>query len=150
MKTLVADIETNGLYQNVTEIHCICIKEKGSKDVEMYYDKDISQEKTGSIQDAVKRLSKADMVVWHNGIDFDIRVIKKFFPDFKIDLTKVRDTLIRSYLSNPHRLRHFSCPATKTTIDGRKLIGPHSLENFGYIVERGKVEHEDWSRYIVV
>lgn len=147
---LVCDLEADGLYDTVTQIHCICIKRKGEKDVDSYFDDRNIRSKScirkGSILDAVRRLGDAKLVVYHNGIDYDIRVIKKFYPEFKFKPRRVRDTLIRSYLFNPHRKKHKDCPTSKTTIDGRKPIGAHSLENWGYVVGRGKVEHEDWSK----
>lgn len=148
MKTFICDIEANGLYDTVSQVHCIVIKEKGTKNVRTYYDNNRialpNLPRTGTILEGIAALEKADCVVGHNFIDYDIRVIKKLYPDFKFDIKKIRDTLIRSYLSNPHRERHPNCPPTKPTVDGRKPIGAHSLENFGYVVGRGKVEHEDW------
>lgn len=156
-ETLICDIECDGLYDNVTKIHCIAIKEKGDENVKVYYDGDIdapSGDRSssiqpdnygGSIQRGVDRLSNAGLVIGHNWIDYDARVIRKFYPEYKINTSRIRDTLLRSYLFNPGRRKHADCPVSKTTIAGRKQIGAHSLENFGYVVGRGKVEHEDWS-----
>ena len=145
---LVADIECDGLYDNVTKIHCIAMKKKDSNKVVVYHnDLGLSEDNHyGTIQDGVERLAKADLVIGHNWIDYDCRVIKKFYPNFPIGINRIRDTLLRSYLSNPGRQKHKDCPVSKETIDGRKPIGAHSLENFGYIVGRGKVEHEDWTK----
>ena len=37
MKVLVADIECDNLYDDVTKIHCICIKEKGTDHVDIIF-----------------------------------------------------------------------------------------------------------------
>ena len=93
MSVLIADIEANGLYDDVTEIHCIGIKRKGASSVQLYYDKNVTSEpKAGAISDAVELLAKAELVIGHNWIDYDCRVIKKFYPEFLINTNKIRDT----------------------------------------------------------
>lgn len=148
---LVADIEADGLYETVSKIHCIVTKDKESGNVSKFFDEELVEDgkpivSDGTISDGIDYLAKADCVVGHNWIDYDARVIRKFFPNFEIDVKKIRDTYIRSLLADPHRQRHFNCPPSKPTIAGRKMIGPHGLENWGYIVGLGKVEHEDWTR----
>lgn len=143
-KTLVVDIETDGLYEDVTQIHCIAIKEKGSSSTDIYHNSNF--EGAGTVDDAIQKIQQADLVVGHNWIDYDARIIKKLYPGFKINIDKIRDTYIRSRMFDPHRQKHPNCPVSKTTEEGRRSIGAHGLENWGYIVGRGKVEHEDWSR----
>ena len=144
---LIVDIEADGLYDNVTQIHCICIKVKGEENVSMYHNSSsIRSNASGTIEQGLQRLQNAALIVGHNWIDYDTRVITKFFPEYVTHINKIRDTLIRSYMFNPAREKHKDCPTSKTTIVGRKSIGAHSLENFGYIVGRGKVEHEDWTK----
>ena len=145
MTTLVADIEANGLFFDVTQIHCIVTKDKDTGEVKRFFGGSSSLSPDGSIEEGVKLLSSADTVVGHNWINYDAPVIRKFFPWFKIDVAKIRDTYIRSIIFDPHRSKHDKCPVSKSTIDGRKPIGAHGLENWGYVVGRGKVEHEDWS-----
>jgi hypothetical protein len=101
----------------------------------------------GSIEDGARFIQEADLVVGHNWVDYDCRVLKKLYPWFKIDLKKYADTLLLSHMLEPHRTRHFRCPPSKETIAGRRQIGPHSLENWGYEVGLGKVEYEDWETY---
>lgn len=145
---LVSDIEANGLYNEVTEVHCIVTKDKATGEVRKFFDKDIGEQPNGSIEDGVRYLSSADMVVGHNWIGYDIRVLNKLYPIiYPFTPDKVRDTYIRSLMFDPHRQKHRDCPVSKTTVDGRKQIGPHGLENWGYIVGRGKVEHEDWTKF---
>lgn len=140
---LVADIEANGLYSEVTQIHCVVTIDKATKEVKKFYE----GSPDGDIKSAVDYLNKADMVIGHNWIQYDARVLKKFYPEYIIDVKRIRDTYIRSLLFDPHREKHPRCPVSKTTVDGRRQIGPHSLENWGYVVGRGKVEHEDWTKF---
>jgi DNA polymerase I-like protein with 3'-5' exonuclease and polymerase domains len=145
---LVADIETDGLYHEVTQIHCIVAMDKDTKKVHTFFDKPLDGiTPTGSINDGVAFLSQAAHVTGHNWIDYDARVIRKFYPEFVIDVKKITDTMLRSYMFRPHMHSHPNCPASKVTPTGRKPIGPHSLENWGYFVGLGKVENEDWSTF---
>lgn len=145
MKTLVVDIEANGLYDCVTQIHCIVAKDKSTGEIKKFFDGPISASADGTVEEGARFLQTADVVVGHNWIDYDARVLRKFFPFYSIDVDKIRDTYIRSLMFDPHRAKHPNCPTSKTTVEGRRQIGPHGLENWGYIVGRGKVEHEDWT-----
>lgn len=87
MNSKVFDIEADGLLDTITTIHVIVI------DGTPYT----------NIEEAVRELEKADMIVGHNIIGFDIPAIKKFYP-FKVP--KVRDTLVLSRLAFPERQRH--------------------------------------------
>lgn len=147
---LVADIEADGFYDTVSVIHCIVTKDKESGDVKRFFDSPLRGVlPDGNIAEGVKYLAEAEMVVGHNWIDYDSRVIRKFYPSFPVDVHKIRDTYIRSLMFDPHRERHFNCPVSKVTSSGRQMIGPHGLENWGYIVGRGKVGHEDWTKLSV-
>lgn len=144
---LVADIEADNLYNDVTRIHCIVCKDVDTGKLYRFYNEDIDEEKEGSLDDAVLLLSSADVVIGHNWVDYDARVIKKFYSDFEIDVNKIIDTYLRSLMDDPHRLVHKNCPSSKVVDGVRRPIGAHSLENWGYVVGRGKVEHEDWSKF---
>ena len=62
----VFDIETDGLYADATKVHCVAIKED-DKPTKLYTD----------IAEATNRLRKADLVVAHNGVNFDLPTMKK-------------------------------------------------------------------------
>lgn len=118
---LIADIESNGLLYSATTIHCISVLEEGTDDVLHFGPSEISE--------GINVLEKADEVVWHNGIMFDIPLIHKLYG-VKLDLKKSQDTFIMSSLFEPDR------------------PGGHSVEQ--YATELGgeqKVQNEDWSQY---
>lgn len=97
MKELIFDIEANNLYQTVTKIHCIAIKEVGGNDV-MLFDPD-------HITDALNLLRSADRLIGHNIIQYDIPVIEKLYPD--IHLTRnVLDTFNLSFIQFPEYTNH--------------------------------------------
>lgn len=135
---LVVDLESNGLYNDVTKLHCIVAKDIESSRISTFVGKDLEK--------GINMLDRADSIIGHNFIDYDMRVIEKLY-NVKLDVNKIIDTLLLSHMLYPHHSRHPDCPASKETIKGRRQIGPHSLENWGYYLGEGKIEYEDWTVY---
>lgn len=131
MTRLVFDIETNGLYDEVSQLHVCCT-----------YDLDTEEEWHSTDPEEVKaKLSSATELIGHNIIDYDLPCLEKLLGWKPNDTTKITDTLILSRLGNPDR----SSPSQMAK-DGVRA-GPHSLAAWGYRVGVGKPEHEDWSVY---
>ena len=85
-KWYVFDIETDGLYDDVTKIFCIVIY-------------DVTRQQTftygpDTINDAIDSLNSADALIGHNIIFYDIPVLQKLAPNFKLNTQHVIDTLI--------------------------------------------------------
>jgi hypothetical protein len=122
---LVFDIETDGLYHDVTRIHCIGVYDIDSKQTLVFNDEGNEQPITKGIQ----LLEDAEHLVGHNIIGYDIPVIKNLYPWFVPGGTLV-DTLVLSRCLHPDLLN----------IDQRRkwkqmppqLYGRHSLEAYGY------------------
>ena len=119
---LVFDVESNGLYEDATQIWCIV-----TKDIDSTVSKSISFYGK-SLKDGIAYLQEADELIGHNIIDYDLRLIKKLCPDFK-PKGLIFDTMILSQLLNPDRK------------------GGHSLGQYGEEQGIKKPEHEDWSRF---
>ncbi len=107
---LIVDIETNGLLDTMTKIHCIVARE-GHK-LYKFHD-DISLERDGTVEDGVEflcdrndrnvnNLSKSGSgrrsLVFHNGVGFDIAAIRKCFPSSTLNALDIHDTYILSQL----------------------------------------------------
>lgn len=123
--TLIADIETDGLLDQMTQIHSIVLKclETG----EVFSCTDHSNRK---IDVGVQLLAEADTVVFHNGIKFDIPAIQKLYPQFDLPKDRVVDTLVLSRLIFPTDvLRDRDWKLKRVP---KKLKGSHSLEAWGY------------------
>ncbi len=142
MSTLIFDLETDGLYQECTKIHCGVVYNMEEDEYTTYT--------PSTIHKIVDQLKGATTIVAHNGIGFDIPVIKKLLG---VDLYQYRrqlaDTLILSKLiyydlvfENAHqvRLQHI-----------KKLANSHSLKAWGIRLGETKGdygEQEDaWSTY---
>ena len=122
---LIFDVETNGLYNDVTEIHCIGIYDLNSEQMLVFNDEGSEQPITKGVQ----LLEDACTIIGHNIIGYDLPVIKKLYPWFTQRGTAI-DTLLLS------RLYH----ADILDIDNKRKwahmplqhYGRHSLESYGY------------------
>ena len=143
MSTLIFDLETNGLYDDVTCIHCVGIHDIQANQTLAYNDQ--------GTEDPVVRgltyLEDADVLVGHNIIGYDIPVIRKLFPWFN-PRGLVVDTLVFS--------RIFHADILKTDQKRRwkhmplQLYGRHSLESYGHRLGEYKGQFgktTDWSEW---
>ena len=142
--TLVFDLETNGLLNELTRIHCLAIYDSTTDEVETYNDE---KNNKYSISEGIGRLLVADTIVGHNIIGFDIPAISKLYNYFTPS-ARVVDTLLLSRLYHPniydidhkHKWRHMPL----------QLYGRHSLESYGYRLGEYKGEFgktSDWSEW---
>jgi hypothetical protein len=140
---IVFDLEANGLVHDCTQIHCIALHNTEDDSVTVYNDEGTEQ----PIIRAITQLDEADVIVGHNIIGYDCRVIKKLYPFFEPQ-GKVYDTLILSRLYHPDMLaldQHMKWKDMPT-----KLYGRHSLESYGYRLDEHKGDfgkENDWSTW---
>lgn len=123
--TLIFDIETDGLYNDVTCIHCIGIYDEDTGQTIAYNDQGSEE----PITKAVQRLEDADRIIGHGIISYDLPVIKKFFPWFE-PRGEVVDTLLLSRLFRTDILKVDQ--KRKWAQMPLQLWGRHSLEAYGY------------------
>ena len=115
---LVFDIETDGL--NASLIHCIVAIDE--HDCVHAFDNE-------QIDEGIKFLQKADKLIGHNIIEFDIPIIKKLKGIDLYNKNKVVDTLVLSRLFQPSR------------------DGGHSLESWGYRLGFHKAKAPEWEDF---
>ena len=74
------DIETNGLYFDVTKAHCmvIILDDNGVLTTKKYRPNEVQK----GAQELRSVLHKGGYIVGHNIINYDIPVLEKLFPDF--------------------------------------------------------------------
>ncbi len=122
---LLFDLESTGLLRVGSTIHCIVARDVN--DAENFSVFDYKPER--AIIQGIKQLERADTLIGHNIINFDIPLIKEQFPDFEFK-GELIDTLVLSRLFYPHVIdRDY-----ERRPDGmpQKLYGRHSLEAWGY------------------
>lgn len=140
------DIETDGLYFDATKIHSIVIKD--AKTGVMYSCCD-QPDYQYSVEDGIKLLMEADLLVGHNIINFDLPTIQKIYPYFKYDINKVRDTLILSRLVFSDLRETDSYYILRRQLPS-KLRGSHGLKAWGYrlgVLKGDFAEDTDWKAW---
>ena len=119
---IVFDIETDGLYFDVTKLHCIGIKILGESSIKLFHG--------DTLQEGLNLLMSADTLIGHNIIQYDIPVLEKL-TNFKFN-GKVIDTIILSRLIYPNLYDLDSNNLSHFTKDPNVYYhGSHSLAAWG-------------------
>lgn len=147
----VFDIETDGLLDTVSKIHCINVADVATGrrfrfNCGTYHDGTPSMA-DGSIEDGVRFLHDAE-VAGQNVIGYDIPAIQKLYPWFKprkVFDTKIAAQVIWTNLADIDlaRIRKGAYPAD---FQSRGLIGRNSLEAWGARLgfEKGDFDPKDY------
>jgi DNA polymerase I-like protein with 3'-5' exonuclease and polymerase domains len=124
----VVDLESNGLLHEMDRVHCIVLRDIDTGEVHSHADQDGYK----PIQQALDLLLTAKQIVGHNIISFDIRALKKIYPEFHSLFANsecdIVDTLVMSRVLWPElepvdeqRFAHID----------KKYKGRHSLAAWG-------------------
>jgi DNA polymerase I-like protein with 3'-5' exonuclease and polymerase domains len=125
MSKYILDIESDGLIPQMTKVHSIVLKDIDTGLVHSCAD----QPGYPSIQKALEIISNADLLVFHNGIKFDLPALKKIYPSFKLkNSCAFYDTLIASRLFWPEL---DGVDHAKWSHIAPKYVGRHSLAAWG-------------------
>lgn len=123
MRTIVFDIETNGLLDTMDKIHCIAAEVLETRESLVSHTRE-------GMKDILDKIADADRIVAHNGIGFDVPAIKMIYPDWE-PKGFVFDTLVAARALWPDvNLKDYG--RTKAGYFPARLIGSHSLEAYGY------------------
>lgn len=157
-RRLVFDTETNDLLANLTTMHCL-----GAVDIdtgeEFYFGpavpKDAKHPKTGAplwtpvlgtpagtVEDGVRFIEEASLLLGHNAIDFDLVAIEKLFPWFTRP-AKAWDTLVAAKVVWPYDV--LFGPDLARAKAGKlpmALVKRHSLKAWGYRLGDLKDEYD--------
>ena len=141
---LIFDLETDGLVDAATRIHCLCIYDSETKETHVFND----QGNRDPIVRGIQLLDEASCITGHNVINFDIPIISKFYPWFQRNRSCI-DTLLLSRLYHPNLLAIDQ--KNKWKHMPLKRYGSHSLEAYGYRLGEYKgnfsqtTDWKDWS-----
>lgn len=147
MARYASDIETDGLLDELTRVHCLVNIDIDSGKVYRYAPHGVARTH-GLPIDGVKQLIAADEVAFHNGIKFDIPAIKKVYG---IDLRehlggRLRDTLVEARLIHSNVKNQDSYNIKNRNLPG-KLFGSQSLKAWGFrlgVFKSDFGESTDW------
>jgi len=122
MKTLVVDIEANDLLENVSKIWMIVCKDVDTGEIFQF------TSKIGNLMDFNTLVHRYDKFVMHNGIGYDMPVLKKIL-NISIPFDKVMDTFILSQMIYPNEMQS------------------HGLAAWGKYFQYPKGDFKDFSQY---
>ena len=139
---LLFDLESTGLLRRGSKIHCIVARDLSDASKPLVWDAPRLD-----IDDGIERLRRADVLIGHNLLGYDIPLIKEAY-DFDYQ-GQVIDTLVLSRLFYPHiadrdhERRPLGMP--------QKLYGRHSLEAWGHRLKCFKGDYSSsgagWETY---
>jgi DNA polymerase I len=146
MKRLVYDIEANGLVnleldkkgsirQIADTIHCICVEDADTGDRWSY--------KPDQIEHAIELLKTADVIIGHNIIDYDNRVLEKLYG--WTPTCKLIDTLIVGRLMHPDRTNMPNGLESHSLSSWAQYVGDYKMDYDG----GWQVFTEDMLKYCV-
>jgi DNA polymerase I len=137
---LIIDIETDGLLDTVTKVHCIGMTVKEAMAGQVF----ANEELYDCLEDALEIMSRASSITGHNIIGYDFPVLKKVLGWTPSKHTIICDTLVMSRLIHTNLME---ADSKEKQIEPRNW-GSHSLKAWGYRlgVEKSELEGDDvWS-----
>jgi DNA polymerase I len=137
-KWYVFDLETNGLYDEVTTIHCLVLHDL-NRDQTFTYGPD-------SIAAGLEHLATADVLIGQNILFFDIPVIRKLYPFYTFAAARIIDTLITTRLIWPKE-KLYDMDTEQYTQVPPKLRGSASLKAWGYRLSDYKINFKNFKEY---
>ena len=137
-KYYVFDLETDGLYDEVTTIHCLVLHDL-NRDQTFTYGPD-------SIAAGLEHLATADVLIGQNILFYDIPVIRKLYPFYTFAAARIIDTLITTRLIWPKE-KLYDMDTEQYTQVPPKLRGSASLKAWGYRLSDYKISFKDFKEY---
>lgn len=135
IKRAVWDLETNGLLDEVTKIHCLVIRELDTNRVTRWSDEP-AERRDGTVLQGLTKLfllhNECDFHIGgHNTINYDHAVVAKLFPGvFDYDKARTFDTLVMARLIWSH-IKEIDAKLMKQGKLPGGLFGRHSLKAWG-------------------
>ena len=141
--SLIFDIETNGLLRTVDKLHCIAIFDTETEELTSY--------SGNTLKEGLEKLMKAEELIGHNIVKFDIPTLQKLYPSFN-PKCKIFDTLLMSKLVYPD-IGEIDDRNIRKGLFPKKLRGKYSLKAWGYRLKEYKgdyCEQEDcWAEWSI-
>lgn len=144
MKKIIFDIETNGLLDSLSVVHCICLTDIETGEIQKF------SKFHRPIQEALEILKYAEQIIGFNNVSFDNDAIEKVYGDQgyskRLSWTENLDLMLFAQLKHPDtKGRDFGLMASGFP---GNLVGRHSLEAWGYrlgVLKGDYGKTSDWS-----
>ena len=135
MSKCIFDIETDGLLDTMTKVHCIVLYDIEKDKMTSFYGEETL--------DALFFLKNFSEIIGHNILNFDLPALKAIFK-YEPELTQIiRDTLVWSKLVYPNRGQR---DADNKAID-KDQYGRHSLKSWGQRLNFPKNEFDEFEEF---
>lgn len=145
LKTLVFDIETNGLLNDLDRLHCMVVTDADTGETHGFAD----QPGYSPLQQGLDWLAEADVIVGHNIIGFDLPALEKVYAWKPAKRQIIRDTMVLAPLVWPH-IKDNDFGMAKQGRLPKVYIGRHSLAAWGFRLGVFKDEYsggwDAWSK----
>ena len=139
MSKCIFDIETDGLLETMTKVHCIVIYDIDNDKMHSFDGQDTRLR----FDDALFLLKNFSEIIGHNILNFDLPALKKIF-NFEPEPTQIiRDTLVWSKLVYPNRGQR---DADNKAID-KDQYGRHSLKSWGQRLNFPKNDFDEFEEF---
>lgn len=135
MRRTFFDIETDGFLADVTQIHCLSMKNPETGNLKRFTAEDMERGLR-----LLMKLGNEGKLIGHNIIGYDIPVIQKMYPWFEVPLANVVDTLVMSRLFFSDLMSRDGAHIKAGRL-ASKLVGSHKLEAWGYRLGLQKGEY---------
>lgn len=136
-ETLAYDVETDGLLDTLTRVHCLVIRHYETGDVYTFR----NNGKENTIKYGVRMLERARVRVGHNVIGFDEEAIKLVYPWYNPQ-GKLRDTLVMVRMLFADQKDKDYRLWERGQLPGQ-LIGSNTLKAWGYRIGLQKGDYAD-------
>ena len=164
-RTLIWDVETNGFLKEMTKITSLVIRDKVTRETFVFrnhngYNRRVHDsiynfakpfrvldptvpdewvEPEDSIMQGVQMLQDAEHLVGHNIVAFDLKAIKKCYPNFK-QPAQITDTLVMTRAMRPD-IKNTDYRLNAAGKLPGKLIGKHNLDSWGFRLGKHKGDY---------
>lgn len=139
MRKLIADTEGNGLLKQLTRMHCLVLRDVDTNEVMSFRNTD---ELGDGLPEGLDVLCQADMIVGHNLVSYDLKAIKKLYPQFVLpQRVIVKDTLIMGKIAFPD-IKEVDFKLWRAGTMPSELVGKHSLKAWGYRLGKHKGDYD--------
>lgn len=138
----IFDIETDGLYDDVTKIHLLVIRDIVTREQRVYRNNESENTIEQGLRFLMECAAAGEMVVGgHHVIRYDIPVIRKLFPWFSLPEIAVVDTIVLARLIYPDLRKQDAILLKKGKLP-KHLYKKYSLEAWGRRLDNFKGEYE--------
>ena len=141
MKTLLFDLETDGLLDDVSMLHCICAVDVDDRKARVLsYHDDPTLERDGDIKQGLALIRQAEVLCGHNVAGYDLPVLTKLYG-YTFEDKEVRDTVVWSRLVFSDRRERDFALVESGRLPG-KFVGAHSLGSWGHRLDDNKGDYD--------